>query len=96
MNIHPSPAATMILLPLEHITGRQHFAGATSKGSVHIWNINDNSEKGQVGTQGNPVNIIRFRDGGTLAIGYTSGTVEIWDIETGTKISEVRSIMPGE
>jgi WD40 repeat protein len=69
-----------------------YIAGLSSDGKVIISDFNNNSDNFRIETPGREIKTIRFKpDENILAIGDVNGTVELWDINTQKKISEVKA-----
>jgi WD40 repeat protein len=70
-----------------------YLAGVTPDGKAIIWNTAKSSDNFNLNiSPGKKVKTLRFKPGAnTLAIGYTDGFVEMWDIESRTRISEIQA-----
>jgi WD40 repeat protein len=86
-----SPAAIMIAAIDLSSTGR-HLAGAGSNGSAVVWDPDRNEDVFTITSEGRTIKTVRFKPGeNILAVGYTDGFVETWDIEKRMKMSEVKA-----
>jgi WD40 repeat protein len=69
----------------------QYMAGITSDGKVIVWMPGNGSDYFLVETSGNN-KVIRFEPhSNILAIGNSEGTVELWDIKSRVKISDLKA-----
>ena len=74
-------------------SGGKYIAGVSNDGKALIWNTEvagDNFRTPEI--PGKIIKVVRFKpDDNTLAIGYTDGFVELWDVEAKKKISELKA-----
>jgi len=74
-------------------SGGNYIAGVSNDGKALVWNTEitgDNFRTPEI--PGKTIKVVRFKpDENTLAIGYTDGYVELWDVEAKKKISEVKA-----
>ena len=69
-----------------------YIAGVSDDGKVIVWNPEKNSDNFRIETAGKTIKTIRFRpEENTLAVGYTDGYVDLWDIIGRVKISEIKA-----
>ena len=69
-----------------------YLAGLSNLGNVIVWNPENNSDNFRIETSGRNIKILRFKpDDNILALGDINGNVELWDISTRKKISEVKA-----
>jgi WD40 repeat protein len=69
-----------------------YIAGINNDGNVIVWNPEVNKDNFRIETAGKNIKVIRFKpDENILALGDVNGNVELWDINTRKKISEVRA-----
>ena len=70
-----------------------YIAGVSSEKKALVWNPDKVSDVFRVPeVQGKSIKTVRFKpDESTLAIGYSDGYVELWDIAKRTKISEIKA-----
>lgn len=69
-----------------------YIAGISTDGSVVVWNPGSKSDTFTIETSGKSIKVIRFYpDTNLLALGDINGNVELWDISTHKKISEVKA-----
>jgi WD40 repeat protein len=71
-----------------------YLAGVSSDGKALVWNTQKRSEifRVPVESPGRNVKVVRFKPSeNTVAIGYTDGYVELWDVTTQKRISMVKA-----
>jgi WD40 repeat protein len=72
-----------------------YLAGVTSDHNAFVWNpakTGDNFPIPTTPTPGKVIKTVRFKpDENMLAVGYTDGYVELWDISTKKRISEIKA-----
>jgi WD40 repeat protein len=69
-----------------------YIAGISSSGNVIVWNPDNNADVFRIETTGKNIKVIRFKpDDNILAIGDINGNVELWDVSTHKKISDVKA-----
>jgi WD40 repeat protein len=67
-----------------------YIAGISSDGKVIVWNPDKTSDNFRIETTGKKIKTVRFKpDENSLAIGYTDGNVELWDISTRKPVAEM-------
>ena len=70
----------------------RYLAGVSTDGKALVWNPDSKSDNFPIPTAGKVINTVRFKaDENTVAVGYTDGYVELWDITTKKKISELKA-----
>lgn len=70
----------------------KYLAGVSRNGEGLVWNPEETSDNFRIETEGKVIKIVRFKpDENTLAIGYTNGSVELWDISSKKKISGINA-----
>ena len=70
----------------------KHIAGINTDGRVIVWNTDGSPDYFKIETPRKNIRVIRFKpDDNILAIGDAEGIVEIWDISTRKRISEVKA-----
>ncbi len=68
----------------------QYFAGINSQNRVLVWNPENSQTYFRIETERRNINVIRFKpDERILAIGDNEGFVELWDVNSGQRISAV-------
>ena len=70
-----------------------YLAGVSSDGKALVWNPEKATDDFRIPPEaGKIIKTIRFKPGeNTLAVGYSDGYVELWDISSQKKISEVKA-----
>jgi WD40 repeat protein len=69
-----------------------YLAGVSKDGKVIIWNPENTSDKFSLPTTGKIIKTVRFKpDENTLAVGYSDGYVDLWDLNKQKKISEIKA-----
>ncbi|MGD0582907.1 MAG: hypothetical protein ABR974_08180 [Bacteroidales bacterium] len=70
-----------------------YIAGVSNDGKAIVWNPEKISDTFRIPeAPGKVIKTVRFKpEANTLAIGYGDGYVELWDITTKTKISEIKA-----
>jgi WD40 repeat protein len=70
-----------------------YIAGVSNDGKAIVWNPEKISDTFRIPeAPGKIIKTVRFKpEANTLAIGYGDGYVELWDITTKTKISEIKA-----
>ena len=69
-----------------------YMAGITTDDRVIVWNPESSSGNYRIETVRKNIRVIRFRPGDNiLAIGDAEGTVELWDVSSRKRISEVKA-----
>jgi WD40 repeat protein/energy-coupling factor transporter ATP-binding protein EcfA2 len=82
----------MQITSIDIASNGNYIAGINSDGNVIVWRPGQNGDNFRIGTEGRKINVIRFKpDDNILALGDVNGNVELWDINAGKKISEVRA-----
>ncbi|HEX2974553.1 MAG TPA: hypothetical protein VHO68_01350, partial [Bacteroidales bacterium] len=70
----------------------KHIAGISSDGKVMVWNPGNYSDGFRIEPAGKSIKSIRFNpESNLIAIGDATGMIEVWDISTRKKISEVKA-----
>ncbi|MBG0858285.1 MAG: hypothetical protein IQL11_02195 [Bacteroidales bacterium] len=92
-----SRSSTDISTSMAKITGidlssdNRYIAGVSTEGKVVLWNPEKTSDNYSIESPGRTVRSVRFKPGkDLLAIGYDDGYLEIWDIATRKRVSEVQ------
>jgi len=74
----------------------RYLAGISDQGIGLVWNPEQPADKFNIGSSGKTIRSIRFRpDDALVAVGYDDGVVELWDVGSKTRISEIKA-HPGE
>jgi WD40 repeat protein len=82
----------MLITSIDISSNGTYLAGVSNEGKVLVWNPDKSADNFRIETQGKVIKTVRFKpDENTLAIGYTDGYVEIWDIAGKKKISEIKA-----
>jgi WD40 repeat protein len=69
-----------------------YLAGVSNEGKVLVWNPEKTTDNFRIEAAGKVIKTVRFKpDENTLAIGYTDGFVELWDVSSRKKISELKA-----
>ncbi len=83
---------TMQITSIDISSSGNYLAGISNNGNVIVWNPENRSENFRIETSGKNIKVIRFKpDENILAIGDVSGNIELWDVSTNKKISEVKA-----
>ncbi len=72
------------IISLDISKSGKYLAGASEEGIVHLWDLDKDIELDPLISENGTINIIRFDEAGTLAIGFQNGSVELWNVEGGT------------
>jgi WD40 repeat protein len=74
-----------------------YLAGVSNDGKALIWNPEKTAENFRLPPiEGKVIKTVRFKpDENILAVGYTDGYVELWDISSRKKISEIKAHSAG-
>jgi WD40 repeat protein len=82
----------MLITSIDISSNGSYLAGVSNEGKVLVWNPDKSADNFRIETQGKVIKTVRFKpDENTLAIGYTDGYVEIWDVAGKKKISEIKA-----
>lgn len=71
-----------------------YLAGVSSDGKALIWNTSKKNDIFRIPVEapGKTVKVVRFKPSeNTIAVGYTDGYVELWDIATKQRISRIKA-----
>jgi WD40 repeat protein len=69
-----------------------YIAGINKEGNVIVWKPETSSDNFSIETTGKNIKVVRFKpDENILAIGDINGNVELWDIVTNKRISQVKA-----
>jgi WD40 repeat protein len=81
------------IISIDISSNGNYLAGVTPDGKAIIWDSGKSSENFSLNIgPGKKVKTLRFRPGAnTLAVGYTDGFVELWDITARTRLSEIQA-----
>jgi len=83
---------SMEITSIDISSNGKYLAGINTAGNVLVWNPENFSDIFRIETAGKNIKVIRFKpDDNVLAIGDINGNVELWDIGTRRKISEVKA-----
>lgn len=83
---------SMEITSIDISSNGKYLAGINTAGNVLVWNPENISDVFRIETEGKNIKVIRFKpDDNVLAIGDINGKVELWDIGTRRKISEVKA-----
>ncbi len=67
----------------------KYLAGISTSGSALVWNPDEKSDNFRIESAGKSIRSIRFKpDEELIAVGYSDGTIELWDIAARKKTSE--------
>jgi WD40 repeat protein len=70
-------------------TNGNYLAGISPDGKVLVWNPENTSDNFRIESAGKKIKSVRFKpDENKIAIGYSDGYIELWDIATKYKIAE--------
>jgi WD40 repeat protein len=70
----------------------KYFAGISNEGKALVWNPEISSDKFRIESPGKVIRTIKFKpDEELVAVGYNDGIVELWDVASRKKISEVKA-----
>ncbi|NSW95820.1 MAG: WD40 repeat domain-containing protein, partial [Bacteroidales bacterium] len=73
-----------------------YIAGINSDGGALVWRPDRNSDRIRIESPGKMIKSLKFRpDIPVLAVGYDDGNIEMWDITTGKRISEIKAHSSG-
>lgn len=74
-------------------SGGKFIAGVSDDGKALIWNTEKTGDNFRTpAIPGKVIKVVRFKpDANTLAVGYTDGYVELWDVAAKKKITEVKA-----
>jgi WD40 repeat protein len=82
----------MQIVSIDISSNGNYLAGVSSDGKVLVWNPLKITDTFMPDPAGKVINTVRFKPGeNTLAIGYTDGYVELWDISSQKKISGIKA-----
>jgi WD40 repeat protein len=71
-------------------TNGNYLAGVSPDGKVLVWNPEKAGDNFRIETAGKKIKIVRFKpDANLLAVGYTDGNVELYDITTKKPVSDM-------
>jgi len=80
---------TMQITSVDLSYNGKYLAGISPEGKALVWNPEDKSDNFRLEAAGKAIRSIKFRpDDERIAVGYSDGTIEIWDISTRRKASE--------
>lgn len=70
----------------------KYIAGFNTRGDVILWDPDSGSEEFRLPTEMKEITAIRFKpDENKIAIGDVTGKVEVWDLDTRTRVSSVQA-----
>jgi WD40 repeat protein len=81
----------MEITSIDLSTDNKYIAGVTNDGKVNVWNPDVTSDNFRIESPGKAIRTVKFKpEENILAIGYTDGYIEFWDISSRKKISDTR------
>ena len=84
--------AGMQIISIDISSNGNYLAGLSKDGKVIVINPASSSDTFRIRTAGREIKVIRFKpDENILALGDVNGNVELWDLNTKKKISEVKA-----
>lgn len=84
--------AEMQINSIDISSNGSYIAGVSNDGRVIVWNPDKSSDNFRIEPPGKNIKTVRFKpDENTLAIGYTDGYVDLWDIAGKKKITEIKA-----
>ncbi len=90
-SVNLTPAGLQIT-SIDISTKGNYLAGLGTDGKVLVWNPDKNSDNFRIEATGKTINTVRFKpDENIIAVGYTDGYVELWDITSKKRISETKA-----
>ncbi|HUV00459.1 MAG TPA: hypothetical protein VMW32_05820 [Bacteroidales bacterium] len=70
----------------------KYLAGVSNEGRAMVWNPEESADRFRIESAGRIIKTLKFKpDDDLLAVGYTDGNVELWDIAGKKRISEIRA-----
>jgi hypothetical protein len=70
----------------------KYIAGISNDGKVTVWNPDATSDNFMIESPGKVIRTVKFKpDENILAIGYSDGYIDFWNINTRKKISEIKA-----
>jgi WD40 repeat protein len=70
----------------------KYIAGISNEGKVTVWNPDVTNDNFRIGSPGKVIRSVKFKpDENILAVGYSDGYVDFWDISAKQKISEIKA-----
>jgi len=82
----------MLITSIDISYHENYLAGISNDGKALVWNPNKLSDNFRIETAGENIKTLKFKPGeNILAIGYSDGIFELWDISSRVKISEANA-----
>lgn len=83
---------SMQIISIDLSSNGNYLAGVSNDGKALIWNPERSSDNFRIERPGKTIKMVRFKpEENTVAIGYTDGFFELWDVAEKKKISEVKA-----
>jgi WD40 repeat protein len=80
------------IISIDVSSSGNYLAGISNDGKALIWNPEKTTDNFPIPPAGKVIKTVRFKpDENTLAVGYTDGYVELWDIATKKRISQINA-----
>ena len=79
----------MQITSIDLSSDNKYIAGVSNEGKAMVWNPEITSDNFRIGSEGKVIRTVKFKpEENKLAIGYSDGYVELWDLATRRKLSE--------
>jgi len=67
----------------------QYLLAASDNGTIHLWDMTSSSDGNSIDTGNGTIEVVRFRDNTSYAVGYHNGLIELRGVEEKTIIESV-------